>query len=123
MTSSLHGPYRLGYTCATMVITKRGKNVSWSKTKKIIKSGLFSATREYEVGIASNRKSERYGEKVPGSCTYRPSRSGNYYYLKYENKLLSTQYKKYTNIFYIYKFNNINFYDNEISNWSEVVTR
>lgn len=26
MTSSLHGPYELGYTRATMIITMRGKN-------------------------------------------------------------------------------------------------
>ena len=35
--------------------------------------GLFSATREHEVGIASNRGSARYGEYVPGPCTHRPS--------------------------------------------------
>ena len=27
MTSSLHGPYELGYTRATMIITMRGNNV------------------------------------------------------------------------------------------------
>ena len=35
--------------------------------------GLFSATREHEVGIASNRGSARHGEYVPGPCTHRPS--------------------------------------------------
>ncbi len=35
--------------------------------------GLESATRLHEVGIASNRGSERYGEYVPGPCTHRPS--------------------------------------------------
>ena len=35
--------------------------------------GLKSATRLHEVGIASNRGSERYGEYVPGPCTHRPS--------------------------------------------------
>ena len=35
--------------------------------------GLKSATRLHEVGIASNRRSERCGEYVPGSCTHRPS--------------------------------------------------
>ncbi len=35
--------------------------------------GLFSATREHEAGIASNRGSERRGEYVPGPCTHRPS--------------------------------------------------
>ncbi len=35
--------------------------------------GLQSATRLREVGIASNRRSARYGEYVPGPCTHRPS--------------------------------------------------
>ncbi len=35
--------------------------------------GLESATRLHEVGIASNRVSERRGEYVPGPCTHRPS--------------------------------------------------
>ncbi len=35
--------------------------------------GLFSATREHEVGFASNRGSARHGEYVPGPCTHRPS--------------------------------------------------
>ena len=34
MTSSLHDPYELGYTRATMVITKGGNSVSWSKSYK-----------------------------------------------------------------------------------------
>jgi hypothetical protein len=35
--------------------------------------GLQAATRLHEVGIASNRGSERRGEYVPGPCTHRPS--------------------------------------------------
>ena len=35
--------------------------------------GLESATRLHEAGIASNRRSERCGEYVPGPCTHRPS--------------------------------------------------
>ena len=38
---------------------------------------LQSATRLHEVGIASNRGSERHGEYVPGPCTHRPSRHGS----------------------------------------------
>ncbi len=37
--------------------------------------GLFSATREHEGGITSNRGSARHGEFVPEPCTHRPSRS------------------------------------------------
>jgi hypothetical protein len=36
MTSSPHGPYELGYTRATMVMTKRSDIVSWSKSLNII---------------------------------------------------------------------------------------
>ena len=35
--------------------------------------GLESATRLHEAGIASNRRSARCGEYVPGPCTHRPS--------------------------------------------------
>ncbi len=37
-----------------------------------------AATRLREVGIASNRRSERGGEYVPGPCTHRPSRHGSW---------------------------------------------
>ena len=40
-------------------------------------SGLQSATRLHEVGIASNRGSACRGEYVPGSCTHRPSHHGS----------------------------------------------
>jgi len=36
ITSSLHGLYELGYRRATMIITKRCKNVNFSKSLKII---------------------------------------------------------------------------------------
>ncbi len=44
--------------------------------------GLLSATREHEVGIASNRGSACRGEYVPGPCTHRPSHHGSWFYLK-----------------------------------------
>ncbi len=34
MTSSPHGPYRLGYTRTTMVVTKRSDRATWSKSQK-----------------------------------------------------------------------------------------
>ncbi len=53
------------------------KELRYRKVEPISKSrskfGLESATRLYEVGIASNRGSARHGEYVPGSCTHRPS--------------------------------------------------
>ena len=36
MTSSPHGPYGLGYSRATIIITKRSNNASLSKSLKII---------------------------------------------------------------------------------------
>lgn len=52
-----------GYACATTKVTIRNKNASWSKSlKTFISDYIISETREYEVEIASNRKSARYGE-------------------------------------------------------------
>lgn len=45
--------------------------------QKLSQYGLFSAIREHEVGITSNRESARHGETVPGPCTPRPSHSEN----------------------------------------------
>ena len=50
--------------------------------KNYLKFGLFSAIREHEVGIASNRESACYGEYVLRSCTHRPSHDGNWFYFK-----------------------------------------
>lgn len=53
----------MGYTCATMVITKSSDYVNMSKSIKIIfQFGLFFVTQGHEVGIASNRIIDRYGE-------------------------------------------------------------
>jgi len=46
-------------------------------SQKLSWSGLFSATREHEVGIASNRGSARHGEFVPEPWTPCPSHCGN----------------------------------------------
>ena len=51
-------------------------------SKKLPQFGLESETRLHEVGITSNRRSERYGEYVPGDCTHRPSRHRSWFYLK-----------------------------------------
>jgi hypothetical protein len=49
--------------------SRKGELISKSRSQ----FGLFSATREHEAGIASNRGSARRGEYVPGPCTHRPS--------------------------------------------------
>ena len=78
MMSSQYVPYVQGYTRATMASTKGSEIVKWSQSyQSWSQSGLESATRLHEVGIASNRGSERHGEYVPGSCTHRPSRHGS----------------------------------------------
>ncbi len=83
MTSSPHGPYGLGYTRITMVVTERCKGEILELIyKKPPQFRLFSATREHEVGIASNRRSACYGEYVPGSCTHCPSHHGSWFYFK-----------------------------------------
>ena len=71
MTSNHHGPYGLGYTRATMAITKSGNMVTWSESQ-------WAATRPHEVGVASNPESACRGECVPGSCTHRPSSHGSW---------------------------------------------
>ena len=82
MTSSPHGPYGLGYTRATMAVTVGCKGQPGANPQKPSQFGLFSATREHEVGIASNRGSACRGEYVPGPCTHRPSHHGSWFYLK-----------------------------------------
>lgn len=65
MKSSQHGLDGLGYTRAALAKTVGSNSVNWSKTFKLClyeRSGLFSATREHEVGIASNRISAKCGE-------------------------------------------------------------
>ena len=82
MTSSPHGPYGLGYTRATMAMTMGSNLARGANPKKSSQFGLFSATREHEVGIASNRGSACHGEYVPGPCTHRPSHHGSWFYPK-----------------------------------------
>ncbi len=77
MMSSRHDPYEMGYTCVTMMTTKGTSTECKRNPQKSSKCGLFSATREHEGGITSNRGSARHGEFVPEPCTHRPSRSGN----------------------------------------------
>ena len=50
--------------------------------KNTSQSGLQSATRLHEVGIASNSRSACSGECVPGPCTHRPSHHESRFYPK-----------------------------------------
>ena len=76
MTSNHHAPYDLGYTRATMAVTKGCEAVMLSQPQKSRLSSDCSL-RLHEAGIASNRESECRGEYVPGSCTHRPSHHGS----------------------------------------------
>ena len=74
MTSSHHGPYVQGDTRATMAWYKELPNREVELiSKNQPQLGSESAIRLRELGIASNRVSERRGEYVPGPCTHRPS--------------------------------------------------
>ena len=66
---------------ATHVLQWRGQREAiWrhgANPQRSSQFGLFSATREHEVGIASNRRSACYGEFVSKPCTHRPSHNGS----------------------------------------------
>ena len=47
MTSNHHAPYDLGYTRATMAVTKRCKTVTWSKPQKSCPSSDCSLQLDY----------------------------------------------------------------------------
>jgi len=51
MTSSLHGPYGLGYTRVTMPSTIRSKALRQSESKQMALVPIVLATREHEVGF------------------------------------------------------------------------
>ena len=66
----LHTCYNGGYKAQR---TREGEPIPESRPQ----FGLESATRLHEAGIASNRRSARSGEYVPGPCTHRPSHHGS----------------------------------------------
>ena len=66
MTSSHHGPTSRATHVLQMADTKRSDLARASGTHKSVVVRIESATRLHEVGIASNRRSECYGEYVPG---------------------------------------------------------
>ncbi len=58
--------------------TREGELISKSRPQ----FGLESAIRLHEAGIASNGRSARSREYVPGSCTHRPSSDESWEYPK-----------------------------------------
>ncbi len=74
MTSNQRVPYALGNTRVTMVSNSGSRQRKLELIPEIWPQfGLEAATRLHEVGIASNRGSERHGEYVLEPCTHRPS--------------------------------------------------
>jgi hypothetical protein len=78
MTSNHHGPYVLGYTRATMVVTEGSHLVSGSQSRNI---GL-SSDRSLQLDSVKLESlviahQPWRGEYVPGPCTHRPSSHGS----------------------------------------------
>ena len=74
MTSSLHAPYALGYTHATMGGTEGCDTARWSKSQK----AALSSDRSLKLDCVKleslvTADQQRGGEYVPGPCTHRPS--------------------------------------------------
>ena len=77
-------PLRVGlHTCYNGRYRRLRKRELKLILQSLPQSGLESATRLHEVGIASNRESECRGEYVLGPCTHRPSRHGSVLYQKW----------------------------------------
>ena len=71
-------PLRPGlHTCYNGAYRGRRSRETKRNPESASQSGLKSATRLHEAGIASNPRSECWGEYVPGCCTHRPSRHGS----------------------------------------------
>ena len=79
MTSSQHALYVLGYTRATMTMTKSGKFVKISKSRKHSLSSDCRLKLAYMKVESLVIAGQLYGgESVPGPCTHRPSHHGSW---------------------------------------------
>jgi hypothetical protein len=83
MTPSLHAPYGLGCTRATMAGTKGCKTARWSESQKAGPSSdrslQLDSVKSESLVIADQ---PRRGEYVPGPCTHRPSSHESWLYPK-----------------------------------------
>ena len=74
MTSSLHAPYTLGCTHATMAGTKSSDTARWSKSQKAGLSSDWSLQLDSMKSESLVNAGQQHGvEYVPGPCTHRPS--------------------------------------------------
>jgi hypothetical protein len=83
MTPSLHAPYGLGCTRATMAGTKGCNAARWSESQKAGPSSDRSLQLD-SVKLESlvTADQPRCGEYVPGPCTHRPSSHESWLYPK-----------------------------------------
>ena len=83
MTPSLHAPYGLGCTRATMAGTKGCDTARWSESQKAGPSSDRSLQLD-SVKLESlvTADQPRCGEYVPGPCTHRPSSHESWLYPK-----------------------------------------
>jgi hypothetical protein len=83
MTPSLHAPYGLGCTRATMAGTKGCETARWSESQKAGPSSDRSLQLD-SVKLESlvTADQPRRGEYVPGPCTHRPSSHESWLYPK-----------------------------------------
>lgn len=61
-TPNRHGLYGKGQACVTFKITKKSEDEDPSYNQTSSSFRLFSATRKYEAGTASNHRKPPYGE-------------------------------------------------------------
>ena len=83
MTPSLHAPYGLGCTRATMAGTKGCQTARWSESQKAGPSSdwrLKLASMKSELLVIADQQC--CGEYVPGPCTHRPSHHESQLYQK-----------------------------------------
>ena len=79
MTSSQHAPYVLGYTRATMIMTKSCKFARTSQSRKHSLSSDCRLKLAYIKMESLVIAGQLYGgESVPGPCTHRPSHHGSW---------------------------------------------
>ena len=77
MRSSRHGPFKLGNSCVTMLVTKSSDDVNRSKSQKIKLSSDCRLQLAYMKSESLVIVDQHATVNVLGSCTHRPSRQGS----------------------------------------------
>jgi len=77
MRSSRHGPFRLGNSCVTMLVTKSSNDANRSKSQKNKLSSDCRLQLAYMKSESLVIVDQHATVNVLGSCTHRPSRQGS----------------------------------------------